>query len=181
MATAVQAEDDEIDDTPLRKSKTKLIIIIVVAVLLLSGIGGGVYYFFFRTPAAEAATGDAPAGGDTKPAIKETPGKPPVFLALESFTVNLKVAQGDDQQFLQIGISLQLRSDKSSDPIKQRMPQVRNRVLMLLTNSKASELSTTEGKEKLVEQILASINGLYPQMTDDAPVVGVFFTSFIIQ
>jgi flagellar protein FliL len=181
MATAVQVEDDEVDDTPLRKSKTKLIIIITVVVLLLSGIGGGVYYFFFRTPAAEPATGDAPASVAAKPAAKETPGKPPVFLALESFTVNLKVAQGDDQQFLQIGMSLQLRSDKSVDPIKQRMPQVRNRVLMLLTNSKASELSTMEGKEKLVEQILTNINGLYPNLTDDAPVIGVFFTSFIIQ
>jgi flagellar FliL protein len=181
MATAVPDIDDDIDDTPLRKSKTKLIIIILVVLLLLSGIGGAVYYFFIKEDPVESAAVEGSATSVVKPAPKEVPGKPPVFLALESFTVNLKVAQGEDQHFLQIGISLQLRSDKSADPIKQRMPQVRNRVLMLLTNSKPDELSTTEGKEKLVEQIQTQVNALYPQLVEDAPVVGVFFTSFIIQ
>ena len=178
MATAVQVDDDELEGIPLPKSKKKLFILIAVVVFVLSGIGAGVYYFLIRTPSAEPAAGAATA---TNAATKEAPGKPPIFLALESCTVNLKISPGEDQQFLQIGISLQLRSEKSGDPIKQRMPQVRNRVLLLLTNSRASELSTTEGKEKLVEQMLAQINGLYPQMIDDAPVLGVFFTSFIIQ
>ena len=131
--------------------------------------------------AAAALRLHSAASGDAKAGAKEVPGKPPIFLPLDSFTVNLKVSPGEDQQFLQIGISFQLRSEKSGDPIKQRMPQVRNRVLLLLTNSRASDLSTTEGKEKLVEQILTQVNGLYPQMADDTPVLGVFFTSFIIQ
>ena len=178
MATAVQDDDDDLEGIPLPKSKKKLFIIITIVILLLSAIGGGVYYFLLRTP-PDSAT--AQASGDTKAGAKEVPGKPPIFLPLDSFTVNLKVSPGEDQQFLQIGISFQLRSEKSGDPIKQRMPQVRNRVLLLLTNSRASDLSTTEGKEKLVEQILTQVNGLYPQMADDTPVLGVFFTSFIIQ
>jgi len=178
MATAVQDDDDDLEGIPLPKSKKKLFIIITIVILLLSAIGGGVYYFLLRTPPDPAT---AQASGDTKAGAKEAPGKPPIFLPLDSFTVNLKVSPGEDQQFLQIGISFQLRSEKSGDPIKQRMPQVRNRVLLLLTNSRASDLSTTEGKEKLVEQILTQVNGLYPQMADDTPVLGVFFTSFIIQ
>jgi len=178
MATAVQDDDEDLEGIPLPKSKKKLFIIIAVAIALLSAIGGGVYYFLIRIPVDPAI---AEASGDAKPAAKEAPGKPPIFLPLDSFTVNLKVSPGEDHQFLQIGISFQLRSEKSGDPIKQRMPQVRNRVLLLLTNSRASDLSTTEGKEKLVEQILTQVNGLYPQMGDDTPVLGVFFTSFIIQ
>jgi len=179
MATAVQDDDDELEGIPLPKSKKKLFILIALVILVLSGIGAGVYYFLLRTAPAEEVAATAAAG--TNVAAKEAPGKPPIFLALESFTVNLKISPGEDQQFLQIGISFQLRSEKSGDPIKQRMPQVRNRVLLLLTNSRASDLSTTEGKEKLVEQIMTQVNGLYPQMGDDTPVLGVFFTSFIIQ
>jgi flagellar FliL protein len=176
MATAVKDDDDDLEGIPLPKSKKKLFIILAMAFVLLSAIGGGVYYFLLRTPVDPATESGATTAG-----AKEVPGKPPIFLPLESFTVNLKTSPGEDQQFLQIGISLQLRSEKSGDPIKQRMPQVRNRVLLLLTNSRASELSTTEGKEKLVEQMLTQVNGLYPQMGDDSPVLGVYFTSFIIQ
>ena len=180
MATAVQDEDDDLEGIPLPKSKKKLFIIIAIALTVLGAIGGGVYYFLIRTP-VDPATAQANASAEAKAGAKEAPGKPPIFLPLESFTVNLKVSPGEDQQFLQIGISLQMRSEKSGDPVKQRMPQVRNRVLMLLTNSRASDLSTTDGKEKLVEQILTQVNSLYPQMGDDTPVLGVYFTSFIIQ
>jgi flagellar FliL protein len=181
MATAGRNDNDEIEEIVLPKSKKKLFIVILIVVLLLSGIGAGVYYFLFQTPAAESDAGEATAGTNADAAKKDGKGKPPVFLALESFTVNLKTAPDEGQQYLQIGMTLELRSDRSVDPIKQRIPQVRNRVLMLLTNSKASDLATSEGKEKLVEEIKTQINAMYPQMINDAPVFGVFFTSFIIQ
>lgn len=181
MATAGRNDDGDIEVIVLPKSKKKLIIIILIAVLLLSGIGAGVYYFFIQTPTVESNSGEPTPSATAETPKKEAKTKPPVFLALESFTVNLKMAPDEGQQYLQIGITLELRSDKSIDPVKQRIPQVRNRVLMLLTNSKGSELSTSEGKEKLVEDIKAQINAVYPQMTNDAPVLGVFFTSFIIQ
>jgi flagellar FliL protein len=181
MATAGRNDEEDIDEIELPKSKKKLIIIILAVVLLLSGIGAGVYYFFIQKPSAESITGESNASAGVETPKKEAKVKPPVFLALESFTVNLRMAPDEVQQYLQIGITLELRSDKSVDPVKQRIPQVRNRVLMLLTNSKGSELSTTEGKDKLVEDIKTQINAIYPQMTNDAPVLGVFFTSFIIQ
>lgn len=181
MATAGRNVEDEIEVIVLPKSKNKLIIIILIAVLLLSGIGAGVYYLFLQTPSVESTPSEPTASSNAETPKKDAKAKPPVFLALESFTVNLKMAPDEGQQYLQIGITLELRSDKSVDPVKQRIPQVRNRVLMLLTNSKGSELATSEGKEKLVDEIKTQINAMYPQMTSDAPVLGVFFTSFIIQ
>lgn len=181
MATAGRKVEDDVEELALPKSKKKLIIIVLVAILLLSGIGAGVYYFFIHKSSVETNSGEPAPSTSAETSKKDSKSKPPVFLALESFTVNLRMAQDESQQYLQIGITLELRSDKSVDPVKQRIPQVRNRVLMLLTNSKGSELSTLEGKEKLVEDMKTQINALYPQMINDAPVLGVFFTSFIIQ
>lgn len=181
MATAGRKDEDIVEEVVLPKSKKKLIILILIVVLLLSGIGAGVYYFFIQKPSVESNPGEPTASANAEPPKKDAKTKPPVFLALESFTVNLRMAPDEAQQYLQIGVTLELRSDKSVDPVKQRIPQVRNRVLMLLTSSKGSELSTLEGKEKLVEDIKTQINAMYPQMMNDAPVLGVFFTSFIIQ
>lgn len=183
MATAGRNDNEGTEKKEPPKPKKKLIIIISVAILFLTGIGmgTGASYFLFQSLLAESKADETTAGANKDAAKKEAKGKPPIFIALDSFTVNLKTTPDENQQYLQIGISLELRSDKSVDPIKQRIPQVRNRVLTLLTNSKASDLSTPEGKGNLVEEIKAQINALYPQMINDAPVAGVFFTSFIIQ
>jgi flagellar FliL protein len=168
MATA--PPDDDLEDIPLPKAKNKLVIIIVIAVLLLSAIGGAVYFFFIKKPADPAVEQIA--------TVKEL--KAPLFLQLDSFTVNLLTSTTEDPQFLQVGISLQLLQEKSPDQIKQRLPHVKNQILMLLTNSKASEIATLEGKEMLIGKIVSQINDLY-KLGDQNPVVGAFFTSFIIQ
>lgn len=168
MATA--PPDDDLADIPLPKSKTKLIIIIFVALLLLASIGGAAYFFLIKKPE------DPVAQQATK--IKEP--KAPIFVQLDSFTVNLLTTPTDDPQFLQVGISLQLLQEKSTEQLKQRLPHVKNQILMLLTNSKASEIVTLEGKEQLIGKIVTQINELY-KLGDENPVVGAFFTSFIIQ
>lgn len=168
MATA--PSDDELDDLPLPKSKTKLIIIIVVLLLLLSAIGGGVYMFLIKKT-------DDPVAIETSK-VKES--KVPLFIQLDSFTVNLLTAPNEDPQFLQVGISLQLLQEKSSELLKQRLPHVRSQVLMLLTNSKAVDIVTLEGKEQLIGKIVTQVNELF-KMGSENPVTGAFFTSFIIQ
>ena len=169
MATA-PLDDDELADLPLPKAKNKLLILIVIVVILLSAIGGAVYFFFIKKPEDPTAQQTA--------TVKEL--KAPLFVALDSFTVNLLTAPTDEAQFLQVGISLQLLQEKSPEQIKQRLPHVRNQVLMLLTSSKASDISTLEGKEALIAKIVSQINDLY-KLGDQNPVVGAFFTSFIIQ
>jgi flagellar FliL protein len=169
MATA-PLDDEELADLPLPKSKTKLIIIIVIGVFLLAAIGGAVYYFFIKKP-------EDPAVAQTA-TVKEL--KAPLFVQLDSFTVNLLTPPSEDPQFLQVGISLQLLQEKSPEQIKQRLPHIKNQVLMLLTSSKASDISTLEGKEALIGKIVSQINDLY-KLGDQNPVVGAFFTSFIIQ
>jgi flagellar FliL protein len=168
MATA--PPEDDLVDIPLPKSKTKLIIIIVAVILFLCAIGGAGYYFLIKKP-------EAPEAQQTSK-IKEP--KAPIFIQLDSFTVNLLTASTDEPQFLQIGISLQLLQEKSTEQLKQRLPHVKNQILMLLTNSKASDIVTLEGKEQLIGKIVTQINELY-KLGDENPVVGAFFTSFIIQ
>ncbi|HEY0847058.1 MAG TPA: flagellar basal body-associated protein FliL [Noviherbaspirillum sp.] len=148
-----------------KKSRKKLMLI---GGILLLAIGGGSSWYFMNSQ--EAAPG-APA--------KMEPPKPPVFLAMEPFTVNLQPEMGE--QYLQVAFTLQVADQVQVENIKLYMPLVRSRILMLLSTKKASELSSAEGKKKLQDEIIAQIKQPFAPQSPPQQVSGVFFTSFVIQ
>ncbi|GIZ52680.1 flagellar basal body-associated protein FliL [Noviherbaspirillum aridicola] len=177
MATAPKASakvvplDDAAKAAP--KSTKKLMIIALAAVVLAAGGGGAAWFFMKGSDHAEAE--------EAKPAkaAKQQPGKPPVFVPMEPFTVNLQ-SEGIDQ-YLQVTVTMQVADDTQVELIKQYMPLVRSRILMLLASKKASELNTTEGKEKLQEEIVEAVSKPFTKKGDPLDVSAVLFTSFVIQ
>lgn len=148
-------------------SKKKLIIIIA-AVLLLAGGGGAAWFFTHQT------------SDHKKEEVKhEEPAHAPVFVSLETFTVNLQ--PDPDEKFLQLEISLQVAKPEEAELLKGQMPAVRNRLLMLLTSKHASEISTSEGKKQLTDEIIAELKKPFSKDAKPQEISGVFFTSFVIQ
>ena len=148
------------------KSSKKLIIIIALAVVLLGGGGGGAWFFMHSKD-------DKSAHKEVKKAV------PPVLVPMEPFTVNLQPENGD--QFLQVAFTLQVSNEQQVELIKSNMARVRNRVLLLLSSKKASELSTPEGKSQLSSELMAAIRQPFVEKGEPQEVTDVLFTSFIIQ
>jgi flagellar FliL protein len=150
--------------------KKKMIVLILGGVLLAGASAGGAW-FYTRSP----------AGAEEKPhkAEKKHESAKPEFVALEPFTVNLQPENGE--QYLQVQFTLQVGSLEEAEHIKTNMARVRSRVLMLLSAKKASELTTTEGKQKLSEELIAAVNEPFSTKGDPQDVSDVLFTSFIIQ
>jgi len=156
---------------PKKKSKKKLFIILGAVAVLLAGAGGGAWFLL-------GDEAPPPAKG-AKPVAKAEPGKPPVFINMEPFTVNLQ-SEGTEQ-FLQVSFTLQVGDRDQEDIIKQYMPQVRSRLLLLLSSKKGSEISTADGKKKLADEIIAHVKQPFAPGLPPQNVTGVFFTSFVIQ
>jgi len=149
------------------KSKKKLMIIIAVVVLLLCGGGGAAWYFTHQKV-------------DPKKEVKhEEPAHAPVFVSLEAFTVNLQ--PDPDEKFLQLEISLQVKSPEDAEMLKAQMPAIRSRLLMLLTSKHATEISTSEGKKQLTDEIVTEVKKPFAPGAKPQEILGVFFTSFVIQ
>ncbi|MCC6535457.1 MAG: flagellar basal body-associated protein FliL [Burkholderiales bacterium] len=147
-AAAAKAPADIAPEAPKTKSKKKLLLIIVLALVVLSA--GGAAAWFFLVPAdAEADAAPPPVSS-----------KPPVFMPVDQFTVNLQADDG--QQFLQTAMTLKLADQETADAIKTQMPEVRSRVLLLLSSKKASQLMTLEGKAKLAEEIKHEVEAPLP-------------------
>ncbi len=156
-------------------SKKKLIVIAVAAVLLLGGGGGAAWYFMQGGDAA--AEHDSPK--ETKKKKKKDSDAKPEYVPVESFTVNLQPENGE--QYLQVQFTLQVGGAEQATLIKDNMAIVRNRVLLLLSGKKASEISTVEGKQQLAAEIQAIIKEPFDKDGDEQDVTDVLFTSFIIQ
>lgn len=103
----------------------------------------------------------------------------PVFVYLETFTVNLQSEHGD--QHLQTNLTLKMEDSSAADLIKLHMPEVRNRILLLLSGKAASQISGIEGKKKLASELLAEIKQSPGENSLGHAVQSVLFTSFVIQ
>ena len=166
MATAAKGAKAGADAADKPK-KSRLLIIVLAALLVLGGGGGAAAWYFL----GQKAETHAPKAADAVDLSK-----PPVFLPMEAFTVNLQPENGE--QFLQTSFTLQVSNQAQLDLIKLYMPHVRSRLLLLLSGKKASEILTVEGKNKLSEEI---IKQPFTPQGPSVNVTNVLFTSFVVQ
>lgn len=151
-------------EAPVVKSKKPLFLILGIVVLVLGG-GGAAAWYFTQPKSTQHA--------------KAEPAKPPVFVNMDAFTVNLQ--SEDSDKFLQTAFTLQVKDDSQVEIIKQHLPQVRSRLLLLLSSQKASDILTPDGKNQLAKEIIAQVNKPFEPKATPQSVTGVFFTSFVIQ
>lgn len=174
---------------PVKPKKSRKLLFILIGLVVFAIIGAAGAFFLLKANTAEGEDG---APEDTT-AVEEHP-SPPTFLPLDSMVVNLADAGGN--RFAQLGITLQLQDEKTSEDIKVYMPSIRNSILILISQRTSDEMLLIEGKEKLAADIINEISRVMhytPPAKASAgpkskhppavshPVQGVLFSSFLIQ
>ena len=173
------------------KSK-KMLVMIIAAVVVLALAGGGGWFFLNKG-----------SGDEEDEEVQQVEKKgPPQYMSLESMTANL--ADPGGEKMIQVVVTLELSDVKAPDKVKDYVPAIRADALMLLTQSTSEELLTKEGKERLADDIFAEASRHFvdedprearkeeaaskdkkkkkkKKKKVDNPIVGVFFSSFIIQ
>ena len=142
-AISKKEEADPVPTEVKAKPKSKKLLLIIIGIVLVLGIAGGAGWYFTK--------GENHNGKSAKKTAKSS--EQPKFIALEPFTVNLQRETAD--QFLQIGITLKIFQPELEEKIKQNLPEIRSRLLVLLSGKYPSELTASKGKKKLVNEIIA--------------------------
>ncbi|KOC88748.1 flagellar basal body-associated protein FliL [Winslowiella iniecta] len=117
----------------------------------------------------------------TETTAKQEPPAAPVFFALDTFTVNLVNADNDPDRVLYVGFTLRLPDEETRRRMNDYLPEIRSRLLLLLSRQNASMLVSEQGKQDLItqiKQVLAPplVKGQPPQGVND-----VLFTAFILR
>lgn len=200
MAGKQDAGDEEVVKAPA-KSK-KLLIIIVAVVLVLALGGGGAFFYISKQRAAAAAAEEGDEASPAKATARVGPKAPPAYLPLDSMVVNL--ADPGGERVAQVGITLEVTDAHAADTVKLFLPTIRSGILMLISQRTAEQLLSQEGKQKLAKDILRETSKPFgggeeqDEHAEEAaskkkkkavaksahaelPVVGVLFSSFIVQ
>lgn len=150
MSDAKKTDDskDGEEGAKPKPSKKKLFITIGAVVALLGGGGGAAWYFMGRGHQDEQAD----AAGSAKAAEKLKAARS--FVTLDPFVVNL--ADTDLDRYTQIGLVLEVENAEANKKVSDRMPAIRNGLLLLISSKTASDLTSREGKEKLAVEIALS-------------------------
>jgi flagellar protein FliL len=154
-------------------SKKKLFLIIgaVVFVLLLAG-GAGTWFYLKEHPKPQEAKD--PSQQVPVPALKPKAEIGPM-VNIDEFIVN--IISGDTAHYVKASLTVELTNPEAKDEVEQRMPQVRDAILLLIGNKTYEELQDLQGKKQLKAELLNKINSFL----QTGKVVSVYFTNFVVQ
>ena len=128
-----------------------------------------------KAPAAAKASGGHGSSAGTKSAGGQGGSGAPSIVPLAPFLVNLSGDQG--QRYLRLVAQVEVRGELSKDELEKHLPEVRNRLIFLLSSKTFADIGSTQGKYDLQAEITKNINE-----TLDGPFIKkTYFTEFIVQ
>ncbi|WP_298017621.1 flagellar basal body-associated FliL family protein [uncultured Castellaniella sp.] len=152
----------------------RLLKFILLLIVIIGASIGGTMLFLNRTgmsspaPAGQAA---APAAPPVIPA--------PIFAELEPFTVTL---YGETRnRILYTAITLRLADDASRKQIQDYMPEVRDRILKVLSAQELAKIQTPDGRQALSGAIKAELSRPFAAQLPGPQLTDVLFTAFVVQ
>ncbi|WP_435927711.1 flagellar basal body-associated protein FliL [Dryocola sp. BD613] len=148
--------------------------LLLLLVVGACGVAGFTFYEMHKMK-SEVAKSDPAA----KPEPVEEPA--PTYIPLDTFTVSLKPDNGNDSdRVLYIGLTLRVKDEHSKELVGKFLPEVRSRLLILISQHTAEYLSTDEGKYQLINEIKAVVS--QPLVgSQSASVTDVLFNAFILR
>jgi flagellar FliL protein len=132
----------------------------LVIALLAGGVLGGKYYLDQSAAKKAAAQKNANATA---------------VWAMDAFIVNLMDNGGE--RYLKVVLQLELSDPEVIPELKEMKPKLRDAVLGILTSKSLKDISTTEGKQRLKEEIAYRLNSHLSK----GKILQVYFTDFVIQ
>lgn len=163
------AEESATEETPAKAGSMKKTMVLGLLGVLLLGGGGGAAWFFMGGANDEKGKHAKVSNGEEH---AEEPG--PV-MELDPFLLNL--ADRNEIRFLKVSIKLELDRPEEKTDFQNKVPAIRDALLVLLSSKESQLLRTVNGKRRIREEIMTRVNGVM----NKGKILNVFFTDFIIQ
>lgn len=150
----------------------KLIFLIVAVLLVITiGLAGGFFMMWNKlSTLSTQANAAASSGAEQSQASSLGP-----LFKLDTFIVNL--ADQKRSRYLRATMELELADSANTGRLEDRLPQIRDSILMILPSKRVVDITSMEGKTALRDEIIAKLNDLFAETI----VSNIFFTEFVVQ
>ncbi|BCO08539.1 flagellar basal body-associated protein FliL [Desulfolithobacter dissulfuricans] len=155
-------------------SKKKLIIIIAAAlVVLLLGGGAAFYFLVLKKPPPEEKTPEQKVELAVPAATEEADIGP--MLDIKEFIVNIISEEGT--HYVKAALTLELNNEVALEEANKRLPQIRDAIILLISNKTFEELQDLQGKKQLKAELKSKINSFLKS----GKVKNIYLTDFVVQ
>jgi flagellar FliL protein len=153
-------------------SKKKLLILVGLSLVILVA-GGGLAW---KTGLAAKYLGERFQNGQSKAKAQEKEKSEigPIY-SLGTFIVNL-----DDpvrRSYLKMKAELELADEKVSEQVDERLPVLRDGIILLLSSKSFDDIASMEGKGRLRRELLRELG----RHLDKGSLRAIYFTEFVVQ
>ncbi|MGB3434454.1 flagellar basal body-associated protein FliL [Achromobacter sp.] len=139
-----------------------------------------------QVPAGEPGQPGQPAQGPqaTPTTFVAPPASPvavpaPIFVPIEPFTVTLQ--NPDTERIMHVGLTLRVSDEQTRTRLEKYMPEVRSRILMVLSSQSPTAVQTQQGKTDMANAIKQAVNRPFSPLPDGQYVTDVLYTAFVVQ
>ncbi len=148
--------------------KKKLIIIIVAVLVLL--VGGGVGAFLFLGGEEKKLSPEEEQAELERQAKQVGP-----MVNIDTFIVN--ILDDEESRYLKAALTIEVDKPETSMEVTERMPQIKDAILLLVGNKTFGELRDLQGKIQLRAELINRINSVLIK----GKVKRIYFTDFVVQ
>lgn len=154
--------------------------------MILLGVGGVVVIALtvggtlFATGAFSAAPAPAGDGVNPEAAVVPPPSREIFYFNIQpEFVVNFR--RKERPRVLMVEMVIASHHEKSLEVLETHSPELRNNLLLLLTEQNGAEVAMAEGKNKIRELVKQSVNELIEKHVGAYEIKDVFLTRFVLQ
>lgn len=152
----------------------KLSIVIIAILILITGMMGTGFFVLWNKMSdlaiSEINESSMEAGEEEGNGINIGP-----MFPLDTFIVNL--ADSASKRYLRVTMDLELGGENFTEELENRLPQIRNIILMTIPSKSVADLNNIEGKMALRNEITKKIN----ELLNEEVIANLYFTEFVIQ
>jgi flagellar FliL protein len=154
----------EASKKPEKKVRSKKLLVIILSAVLV--LGGAVGFAGYKLLSGKGKTAE---GADHK---KEDEQKS-VLVALDPFVVNLT----EHGRYLKVTMQLELSDASQQQQVTDKVPNIRDAIITLLSSKSAEAIAGPEGKLQLKDELLLRAT----QAVGKDSLKNLYFTEFVMQ
>ena len=150
----------------------KKLMILLSSLIVLIVLGGGA--FFYIKDSGEQPE-DPTSGEGAEDALEEAAEAKRINFPLENFVVNL--ADPGGRRYLSTAIVLELENKEMLPSLEKKIPEIRDRILMILPTQTFKDIQSVDGKDSLRNTLIGALNSVLSQ----GKITNIYFQEFVVQ